>query len=70
MTPASTTPAALAERVLARDPRALARAITLIENETDDGAAIVSRVYSHSGRAYLVGVTDRREPARAPSSTG
>ena len=57
MTRASTSPAALADRVLERDPRALARAITLIENETEDGAAIVSRVYSHSGRAYLVGVT-------------
>jgi LAO/AO transport system kinase len=48
---------ALAERLLARDARALARAITLVENETDEGAAIVGQVYARSGRAYLVGVT-------------
>jgi LAO/AO transport system kinase len=49
--------AELADRLLARDPRALARAITLVENETSDGAALVGRVYARSGRAYLVGVT-------------
>jgi LAO/AO transport system kinase len=51
------TIAALTERLLARDANALARAITLVENETDDGAAIVGQVYARSGRAYLVGVT-------------
>jgi LAO/AO transport system kinase len=51
------TVSALAERLLARDARALARAITLVENETDEGAAIVGQVYARSGRAYLVGVT-------------
>ena len=51
------TSAALADRVLARDPRALARAITLVENETGEGAALVGQVYPKSGRAYLVGVT-------------
>lgn len=58
--PNATTPStasALAERLLARDARALARAITLVENETDEGAAIVGQVYGRSGRAYLVGVT-------------
>jgi LAO/AO transport system kinase len=60
MTPRASTPptiSALTERLLARDPRALARAITLVENETDEGAAIVGQVYARSGRAYLVGVT-------------
>jgi LAO/AO transport system kinase len=51
------TRSALTERLLARDPSALARAITLVENETDEGAAIVGQVYARSGRAYLVGVT-------------
>jgi LAO/AO transport system kinase len=51
------TASALAELLLARDARALARAITLVENETDEGAAIVGQVYARSGRAYLVGVT-------------
>jgi LAO/AO transport system kinase len=60
MTPRARTPltrSALTERLLARDPSALARAITLVENETDEGAAIVGQVYARSGRAYLVGVT-------------
>jgi LAO/AO transport system kinase len=47
----------LVDRVLARDPRALARAITLIENESPAGAALVGRLYPHTGRAYLVGIT-------------
>jgi LAO/AO transport system kinase len=60
MTARARTPstiAALTERLLARDASALARAITLVENETDEGAAIVGQVYARSGRAYLVGVT-------------
>ena len=47
----------LVDRVLARDPRALARAITLIENESPAGAALVGRIYPHTGRAYLIGIT-------------
>jgi LAO/AO transport system kinase len=48
---------ALADRVLAGDPRAIARVISHIENETPDGAALVSRLYPSSGRAFLIGVT-------------
>jgi LAO/AO transport system kinase len=47
----------LTTRVLAGDPRALARAITLIENDHADGAAVVRGVFAQSGRAYLIGVT-------------
>jgi len=47
----------LADRLLARDPRAVARAISLVENESPQGAALVSRIYAQSGRAYLIGVT-------------
>jgi LAO/AO transport system kinase len=47
----------LAERVLAGDPRAIARAISLIEDESDAGAALVREIYSRTGRAYLIGVT-------------
>ena len=49
--------ATLADRVLSGDPRAIARAITLIEDEAPDGAEIVRRVFPKTGRAYLVGVT-------------
>jgi LAO/AO transport system kinase len=51
------TERSLVDRVLARDPRALARAITLIENESPAGAALIGRIYPHTGRAYLIGIT-------------
>ena len=47
----------LSERILARDPRAIARAITLIENEAPDAGRLIGAIYPHTGRAYLVGVT-------------
>ena len=47
----------LSERVLAGDPRAIARAISLIEDESPAGADLVRRVFAHTGRAYLTGVT-------------
>jgi GTPase len=47
----------LAERVLAGDPRATARAISLIEDERPAGAALLRDVFGRTGRAYLTGVT-------------
>jgi LAO/AO transport system kinase len=47
----------LSERVLQGDARAVARAISLIEDESRGGAELVRRVFAHTGRAYLVGVT-------------
>src|SRR5436305_5297411 len=47
----------LSERVLSGDPRAMARAISLIEDERPEGAELVRRIFSHTGRAYLVGIT-------------
>ena len=49
--------APLSDRVLARDPRAIARAISLIEDEAPQGAELVGRIFTKSGRAYLIGVT-------------
>ena len=49
--------ASLADRLLARDPRAIARAISLIEDETSGAADLVGRLFAKSGRAYLIGVT-------------
>jgi LAO/AO transport system kinase len=49
--------ASLAERVVRGDVRAIARAISLVENEDPAGAAVIRAVFPHSGRAYLVGVT-------------
>jgi len=50
-------PMTLAARVLAGDPRAAARAISLVEDESPAGAALVRDIFSHTGRAYLTGVT-------------
>ena len=47
----------LAERVFAGDARAIARAISLIEDESAAGADLVRVIYPRTGRAYLVGVT-------------
>jgi LAO/AO transport system kinase len=58
MTGLSTDAAApLVERLLAGDRRALARAITLVENGDPAGAAIVRAVYPHTGSAEVVGFT-------------
>jgi LAO/AO transport system kinase len=51
------TAAALSDRVLAGDVRAIARAISLMEDEGADGAALIQQIFSRTGRAYLVGVT-------------
>jgi LAO/AO transport system kinase len=42
---------------LLQDPRHLARAISLVEDETAEGAALIARIYPQTGRAYLIGVT-------------
>ena len=47
----------LAERLLAGDPRALARAISLVEDEDPSAADLIRSVFAHTGRAYLIGVT-------------
>src|SRR5579875_1244467 len=49
--------AALAERLLAGDRRALARAITLVENEDPAGLELIRRVFPSTGRAEVVGFT-------------
>jgi LAO/AO transport system kinase len=51
------TAAELAERLLAGDKRALARAISLVENDDPEGWALVREVYPRTGRASIVGFT-------------
>jgi LAO/AO transport system kinase len=51
------THSALADRVLAGDPRAIARAISLIEDEALQAGDLIRQIFPHTGRAYLVGVT-------------
>jgi LAO/AO transport system kinase len=52
-----TTAADLAERLLAGDKRALAKAISLVENDDPEGWSLVRDVYPHTGKAAIVGFT-------------
>jgi len=47
----------LADRVLAGDPRAVARAISIVEDEDPASASLMRDVFAQTGRAYLIGVT-------------
>ena len=47
----------LAERIVAGDARAVARAISLVEDEEAAGADLVRAIFAQTGRAYLIGVT-------------
>ena len=47
----------LAKRLLDGDRRALARAISLVEDDDPDGWTLVRDVYPHTGKAVVVGIT-------------
>ena len=47
----------LAQRLLAGDRRALARAISLVEDDRPEGWELVREVYPHTGNAAVVGFT-------------
>jgi GTPase len=47
----------LSQRVIEGDARAIARAISLIEDEAASGAELIRRLFPSTGRAYLVGIT-------------
>jgi LAO/AO transport system kinase len=47
----------LTERLLAGEKRALARAISLVEDDDPEGWALVREVYPHTGNAAVVGFT-------------
>ena len=51
------TAAELTEKLLAGDKRALARAISLVENDDPEGWALVREIYPHTGKAAVVGFT-------------
>jgi LAO/AO transport system kinase len=51
------TEGSLSERVQRGDARAIARAISLIEDEAPAGADLVRKLFRRTGQAYLVGVT-------------
>ncbi len=47
----------LIERMLKGDKRAVARLITLVENDEEKAREVVSKIYPYTGRAYIVGIT-------------
>ncbi|HEY8278639.1 MAG TPA: methylmalonyl Co-A mutase-associated GTPase MeaB [Bdellovibrionota bacterium] len=47
----------LAERLISGDKRALARLISLVENEEPHVVDALARIYPHTGHAHLVGIT-------------
>ncbi len=50
-------PRPIAERLLAGDKRALARGISLVEDDDPEGWALVREIYPHTGNASIVGFT-------------
>jgi len=52
-----TAASSLVDRILKRDPRAVARAISKIENDAADAFEILKELYPHTGRGLTVGVT-------------
>ncbi|HOG47089.1 MAG TPA: methylmalonyl Co-A mutase-associated GTPase MeaB [Anaerolineae bacterium] len=55
--PAGDTAAALVERLLQGDRRALAQAITCVENGETAAGELLAALYPHGGRAHVIGVT-------------
>lgn len=47
----------LAQAILSGSRRALARALTLVENEADGTDALMAALYPHTGRAWVIGIT-------------
>jgi LAO/AO transport system kinase len=47
----------LAQGVLASDRLALARALTQVENGTEEGQLVLNQLFPHTGKAHLVGIT-------------
>ena len=57
MSPRAVTAQELAEGLMAGEKRALARGISLIENDDPEGWALVKEVYPNTGKAAIVGFT-------------
>jgi LAO/AO transport system kinase len=61
-----TTVEELVRGILAGNPRSIARAITIIENDAAGAQKIVSSIYPHTGKAHIIGLTG---PGGAGKST-
>jgi len=47
----------LAHGILAGDRRSIARAITIIENNTADAKKLIASIYPHTGKSHIIGLT-------------
>lgn len=47
----------IVEEVLKHNRLALAKGITAVENEYDNAVEIMTKIYAHTGRAYVIGIT-------------
>ena len=57
------------DRILAGDPRAVARAISKVEDGTDDAAVLMKAVFPHTGRGLVVGITGSPGAGKSSSTT-
>ena len=49
--------ASLLRRITSGDPRAVARAISKVEDSPDDAAELMKQVFPHSGKGLVIGIT-------------
>jgi len=54
---ATSEKSSLTERVVAGDTRAVARAISKVEDGSDDAAQLMKEIFPHTGRGLIVGIT-------------
>ncbi|MFL6374797.1 MAG: methylmalonyl Co-A mutase-associated GTPase MeaB [Pyrinomonadaceae bacterium] len=47
----------LIDKLLAGEPRSIARAITTVENGGPDGAELMKSIFPHTGKAMVIGIT-------------
>ena len=57
------------ERALKGDPRSIARLITAVESENDRAKEIMQKIYPHTGKAHMIGVTGSPAQGKAPFLT-
>src|SRR3974390_934466 len=59
----------IVERLLLGDRRALARMVTLIENESPQARLYLAELHQHAGQAHIIGVTGAPGAGKSPLVT-
>ncbi len=47
----------IAQGVLAEDKRSIAKAMTIVENNTPEAKTLLTKIYPHTGKAHIIGIT-------------